>query len=140
MPEVDPLQPENAKLLANKNTEAAEQLNSWMSGRTASGLEMTRGHFAVYWWALFDAHNEWLEGKAACSRRHFASSGQGRDPDKPKMRKKWRAGLWLFIRSSMGRGHDENGTSITSVCMLPMALLSRPSMCLAILTTVIASE
>ena len=28
MSEVDPLQPKNAKLLANKNTEAAEQLNS----------------------------------------------------------------------------------------------------------------
>ena len=88
MPEVDPLQPANTELLANTNTEACEQLNSWISGRTASGLEMTGGHFAVYWWALFDTHNEWLDHQAKCKRRRFASGGQGRDPDKPNMRNK----------------------------------------------------
>eukprot|EP00959_Pyramimonas_sp_CCMP1952_P096155 2010144-Pyramimonas_sp.AAC.2 len=69
MPEVDPLRPDNAKLLDKKNTEACEQLNSWISGRTRSGLEMTRGHFQMHWWILFDAHNQWLEREAACERR-----------------------------------------------------------------------
>ncbi|CAK0826263.1 unnamed protein product [Prorocentrum cordatum] len=69
MPEVDPLRPDNAKLLEKKNTEACEQLNSWISGRARNGLEMTRGHFQMHWWILFDARNQWLEREAACERR-----------------------------------------------------------------------
>eukprot|EP00959_Pyramimonas_sp_CCMP1952_P441223 9236971-Pyramimonas_sp.AAC.1 len=87
MPEVDPLRPENEKLLEGKNTEACEQLNSWISGRTRNGLEMTRGHFQMHWWILFDAHNQWLEREAACKRRRLerktskaAELGVGKPP------------------------------------------------------------
>ena len=73
-------QPGNAELLAAKNTQAREQLNSWISGRTSSGLEMTQGHFSVYWWALFDSHNELLEDGAACMRRRFAKGRHGSRP------------------------------------------------------------
>ncbi|CAK0800291.1 unnamed protein product, partial [Prorocentrum cordatum] len=84
MPEVDPLRPDNAKLLDKKNTEACEQLNSWISGRTRSGLEMTRGHFQMHWWILFDAHNQWLEREAACERRRCeAGPMQRRESRRP---------------------------------------------------------
>ena len=84
MPEVDPTTTENKDILEAKNTEACEQLNSWISGRTSSGLEMTRGHFLIYWWALFDAHNEWLEKLASCLRRRYARGGMAHDPDQPR--------------------------------------------------------
>lgn len=51
MPEVDPKDPRNEKFLAGKNTEACEELNSWISRRTGSCLEMTQGRFPIYWWA-----------------------------------------------------------------------------------------
>ncbi|CAK0873892.1 unnamed protein product, partial [Prorocentrum cordatum] len=49
LPEVDPLQPVNAKFLESKNTEACEQLNAWISPRTRVCLEMTRAHFQLHW-------------------------------------------------------------------------------------------
>lgn len=86
LPEVDPSIEENADLLQDRNTEACEQLNSWISGRTHCVLEMTRGHFQLFWWILFDAHNRWLEEEAECKRRRYARGGLKHDPDKPKHR------------------------------------------------------
>ena len=86
LPEVDPCRPENADLVAEKNTQACEQLNSWIRGRTSSGLEMARGHCSVDWWGLFERHNDWVEEGAACNRRRFAKGGMARDPDKPSHR------------------------------------------------------
>ena len=84
MPEVDPLAPCNADLLESQNTEACEELNSWISGRTSSVLEMTRGHFEVYWWTMFKEHNDWLCQQAECKRRRYARGGLARDPDKAR--------------------------------------------------------
>ena len=67
LPEVNPDTEENAQLLAGKNTEACEQLNSWINERTAPAREMTPGHFGVYWWALFTEHNNWLGQQASAS-------------------------------------------------------------------------
>ena len=86
MPEVDPLTPANAKLLESRNTEACEQLNSWINVRTSSGLEMTRSRFHVYWWVLFDGHNTWLQRQADAKRRRYAAGGMRRDPDIPRHR------------------------------------------------------
>ena len=46
------------------------------------------GHFATYWWTLFDSHNDWLEEGAACKRRRYATGSMAHDPDKPKPRQK----------------------------------------------------
>ena len=84
LPQVDPDTAANAALLANKNTEACEQLNSWISGRTKSSLEMPPGRFAIYWWTLFQQHNDWLQTEAACLRRRFARGNMRHDPDRPR--------------------------------------------------------
>ena len=81
LPEVNPDNKENAKLMEGKNSEACEQLNSWISRHTASCLEMTPGRFAVYWWVLFREHNSDLEEQAASKRRRFAQGGMKHDPD-----------------------------------------------------------
>ena len=81
LPEVNPDNKENAKLMEGKNSEACEQLNSWISRHTASCLEMTPGRFAVYWWVLFREHNSDLEEQAASKRRRFARGGMKHDPD-----------------------------------------------------------
>ena len=39
LPQTNPDTPQNAALLQNKNTEACEQLNSWITGRTKSSLD-----------------------------------------------------------------------------------------------------
>ena len=85
--EVDPQSSENQRLMADKNTEACEQLNSWISGRTRSGLDMPPGRFMVYWWTLLSDHNDWLESEALCLRRRYARGGMRHDPDVPKKTK-----------------------------------------------------
>ena len=84
MPEVDPETPDNAKLLEARNTEACEEMNAWISGRTGSMLEFTQGHAQIYWWALFHAQNEWLERQADAKRRRFSRGGLKHDPDIPR--------------------------------------------------------
>ena len=86
MPEVDPETPANAKLLDARNTEACEEMNSWISGRTSSMLELTQGHAQIYWWALFHEQNEWLERQAEARRRRFARGGLKHDPDVTRSR------------------------------------------------------
>eukprot|EP00959_Pyramimonas_sp_CCMP1952_P039904 834366-Pyramimonas_sp.AAC.1 len=54
MPEVDPLRPDNSRLLEKKNTGA-----EW-PGDDAGALPNS---------LVFDAHNQWLEREAACERR-----------------------------------------------------------------------
>ena len=87
LPEVDPEQPRNAALMSDKNTEACEQLNSWISLRTRASLELPPGRFLIYWWTLFVAHNAWVESQHAAKRRRFARGGVKQDPDKPKRKK-----------------------------------------------------
>ena len=87
LPQVNPDTVENMALLKNKNTEACEQLNSWITGRTKSSLEMPPGRFAIYWWALFQQHNDWLETEAGCLRRRFAKGKMQHDPDKSRCAK-----------------------------------------------------
>ena len=82
LPQTNPDAPENAELLTNKNTEACEQLNSWITARTKSSLEMPPGRFAIYWRTLFQQHNVWLEEEAECLRRRFAKGNMKHDPDK----------------------------------------------------------
>ena len=67
-----------------QNTEACEQLNSWITGRTKSSLEMPPGRFAIYWRTLFQQHNVWLEAEADCLRRRFAKGKMQHDPDKTR--------------------------------------------------------
>ena len=86
LPEVDPGSACNVSLLEGKNTEACEQLNSWISGHTASCLEMRPGVFGLYWWALLSEHNAWIEWQAACRRRRFRSGLTKYDPDVARSR------------------------------------------------------
>ena len=60
MPHVDPERPENQEWRRHTNSEAAEQLNSWISGRAVAATEMTYARYFVYWHALFREHNAWL--------------------------------------------------------------------------------
>eukprot|EP00438_Fugacium_kawagutii_P018596 Skav209998 [mRNA] locus=scaffold3061:91012:91926:+ [translate_table: standard] len=87
LPQVNPDTVANMALLRNKNTEACEQLNSWITGRTRSSLEMPPGRFAIYWWTLFQEHNEWLESEAGCLRRRFAKGKMQHDPDQSRRSK-----------------------------------------------------
>jgi hypothetical protein len=84
MKEVDPQNKTNVPLLADKNTEACEQLNSWITLRTRASFELPPGRFLIYWWMLLSAHNEWLEEEAACKRRRYSRGGMKHDPDRPK--------------------------------------------------------
>ena len=84
MPEVDPHNPANERFVRNRNTEACEQLNLWIAGRTRVALELTRGRFVVYWWVLFGEHKEWLEREAVALRRRCSRGGLARNPDMPK--------------------------------------------------------
>ena len=88
MPEIDPQTEENQELLAGRNTEACEQLNSWITNRTASSLAMGRGHFFVYWAAQFADHNDWIEEIAAARRHRFAMGARKQDPDQARQSKK----------------------------------------------------
>jgi hypothetical protein len=83
-PSVDPLQPSNQQFVGQKNTPACEQLNSWISGRPSSSLELGPGKFGVYWWALFTAKNQWLEASAAADRSRYQKGCRRHDPDKPR--------------------------------------------------------
>ena len=69
--QVDPDHPDNAPLLQFRNSESCEQLNAWISGRTAAALNLTGARFGAYWHALFAEHNEWLEQCSAARRRRF---------------------------------------------------------------------
>ena len=82
MPEVDPETPSNAELLANVNTQACEQLNSWLTEHTLPACGMTAGRFAIYWWVMFREHNAWLMESAAAKRRLYARGHMKEDPDK----------------------------------------------------------
>lgn len=84
MPEVDPSNPANAPLVAGKNTEACEELNSWISVRTRCSLEMSEGRFGVYWCVQFEEHNKWLEEQVQAKRRRYALGALSRDPDAPQ--------------------------------------------------------
>lgn len=84
LPQTNPDAPENVKLLKNKNTEACEQLNSWITARTKSSLEMPPGRFTIYWRTLFQQHNVWLEAEADCLRKRFAKGKMQHDPDKTR--------------------------------------------------------
>ena len=85
MPEVDPSNPINEAFTKGKNTEACEELNSWISCRTGSSLELSQGRFGVYWWTLFSEHNDWLEARAQARRRRFALGVLSRNPDEPRV-------------------------------------------------------
>ena len=78
---VDPDHPDNIPLLQFCNSESCEQLNAWISGRTAAALNLTGARFGVYWHALFAAHNEWLE-QCSAARRRFQAGFLKRNPDK----------------------------------------------------------
>lgn len=80
--QVDPDHPDNAPLLQFRNSESCEQLNAWISGRTAAALNLTGGRFGVYWHALFAEHNEWVEQCSSARRRRFQAGFLKRNPDK----------------------------------------------------------
>ena len=86
-PSVDPQNPINAKYVEGKNTEACEQLNSWISKRTDSVLELPPGRFGVYWWSLFHEKNQWTEANAQAERRRYEKGYRKADPDKPRPHK-----------------------------------------------------
>ena len=81
LPEVNPDTEANSKLMAGKKSESCEQLNSWINWHTASGREMTPGHFGVYWWAIFREHNAWIVEQAESKRRRYARGHMKHDPD-----------------------------------------------------------
>ena len=83
-PSVDPANPDNAKFVEGKNTEACEQLNSWISKRTDSVLELTPGKFGVFWWSLFADKNKWTETTAKAARSGFAKGCRKDNPDELK--------------------------------------------------------
>ena len=87
LPEVNPDSVQNAKLLEGKNTEACEQLNSWIARHTSCCLEMRPGVFGLYWWAMLSEHNAWLEWQAQCRRRRFLAGRTQRNPDTPHSRR-----------------------------------------------------
>ncbi|CAE7234455.1 unnamed protein product [Symbiodinium sp. CCMP2456] len=83
LPEVDPKHPDNTGLLAGKNTQACEQLNSWITHRTKSSLDMPPGRFQVFWWTILLEHNAWIQEEAAAARRRAAR--RAKDPSSPSV-------------------------------------------------------
>ena len=87
LPEVNPDTETNAKLLHGKNTEACEQLSSWINRHTGLCLETRPGVFGVYWWAMLSEHNAWVEWQAGCRRRRFLAGRRIHDPGMPRRRR-----------------------------------------------------
>jgi hypothetical protein len=71
-------------LCANVNSQAAEEYNSWMNSHTLPAAEMTQAHYAVYWWALFHEHNQWILKQASAARRRYARGHMAHNPDLPR--------------------------------------------------------
>lgn len=84
--QVDPNHVTNAWLLEHRNSESCEQLNAWISGRTAAALNLSAARFGTYWNICFAEHNEWLVRCAEAKRRRFEAGVLKRDPDKPQPR------------------------------------------------------
>eukprot|EP00973_Karenia_brevis_P091650 12408507-Karenia_brevis.AAC.1 len=70
--------------MEQKNSEACEQLNAWISKRSHTALERTHGRYLLFWWILFIEHKEDLEEQAAALRRRYARGGMKHNPDVPR--------------------------------------------------------
>ena len=86
MPEVDCKRPENLKYVQNVNSQACEQFHSFMTEHTPSALEMSRGRYAVYWWALCDLKNMRQLEERVKNRKRFVRGYMQHNPDVPRSR------------------------------------------------------
>ena len=81
LPEVDCKSDENLRFVEGVDTQAAEQLNSFINDRTPPALEMTRGRYSVWWHALFRLRNGRMLSDRANLRARFARGHMKHDPD-----------------------------------------------------------
>ena len=56
--EVDCQSAANRDFVDGVNSQACEEMNSFINDRTVPSLEMTKGRYYVYWYALFRLKNE----------------------------------------------------------------------------------
>ena len=82
LPEVDCQSEPNKKWVDGVNSQACEDMNSFINDRTVPSLEMTKGLYYVYWYALFRLKNERTTEQRALARQRFVRGHIRQDPDK----------------------------------------------------------
>ena len=86
LPEVDCRRPEAKQYTDGVDTQACEQLNSFISDCTTPALEMTQGRYFLWWTALFRLKNAWALSERSKARARFARGYMKHDPDTVRQR------------------------------------------------------
>ena len=87
LPEVDCQSEANEQWVDGVNSQACEEMNSFINYRTVPSLEMTKGRYYVYWYALFRLKNERTMEERALARQRFSRGYILQDPDKVVQKK-----------------------------------------------------
>ena len=82
LPEVDCCRPEMKQYTDGVDTQACEQLNSFISDCTPPALEMKQGRYLVWWSSLFRLKNDRTFSEREKARARFARGHMKNDPDK----------------------------------------------------------
>jgi len=81
LPQVDCKSDENQRFTKGVDSQACEQLNSFISDRTPPSLEMTQGRFLLWWNIIFRLRNARILSERAKLRARFARGYIKHDPD-----------------------------------------------------------
>ena len=81
LPEVDCQSEANKQWVDGVNSQACEEMNSFINDRTVPSLEMTKGRYYVYWYALFRLKNERTTDQRGYARQRFRRGHMRQDPD-----------------------------------------------------------
>ena len=79
--EVDCQSEANEQWVDGVNSQACEEMNSFINDRTVPSLEMTKGRYYVYWYALFRLKNERTTEQRGYARQRFRRGHIRQDPD-----------------------------------------------------------
>lgn len=82
LPEVDCKSAANEEFVDGVNTQACEEMNSFINDHTVASLEMTKGRYYIYWYALFRMKNARTLAERRLARQRFARGFAKQDPDK----------------------------------------------------------
>ncbi len=71
LPVVDCRSEANRQFVDGVNSQACEEMNSFINDRTVPSLEMTKGRYYVYWYALFRMKNARTIEQRGYARQRF---------------------------------------------------------------------
>ena len=82
LPEVDCQSAANRDFVDGVNSQACEEMNNFINDRTVPSLEMTKGRYYVYWYALFRMKNARTLAQRCLARQRYLRGFMRQDPDK----------------------------------------------------------